>query len=82
MNTPENKDKPNSSPSGRLDGSAIILAGGLGTRLRGVINDLPKAMAPVNGKPFLHYIFKYLEISEIIIYNLKWIFNTTLARMF
>ena len=39
---------------------AIILAGGLGTRLRSVINDLPKPMAPVNGKPFLHYIFQYL----------------------
>ena len=39
---------------------AIILAGGLGTRLRSVINDLPKPMAPVNGNPFLHYIFQYL----------------------
>jgi D-glycero-alpha-D-manno-heptose 1-phosphate guanylyltransferase len=36
------------------------LAGGLGTRLRSVISDLPKPMAPVNGKPFLHYIFRYL----------------------
>ena len=39
---------------------AIILAGGLGTRLRPVISDLPKPMAPVNGKPFLHYLFQYL----------------------
>jgi D-glycero-alpha-D-manno-heptose 1-phosphate guanylyltransferase len=49
---------------------AIILAGGLGTRLRPVINDLPKPMAPVNGKPFLHYIFQYLErqaITEAIV---------------
>ena len=28
---------------------AVILAGGLGTRLRSVVNDLPKVMAPVNG---------------------------------
>jgi D-glycero-alpha-D-manno-heptose 1-phosphate guanylyltransferase len=35
---------------------AIILAGGLGTRLRSVVADLPKAMAPVNGKPFLAYL--------------------------
>jgi D-glycero-alpha-D-manno-heptose 1-phosphate guanylyltransferase len=39
----------------------IILAGGLGTRLRPVVNDLPKPMAPINGKPFLHYIFLYLQ---------------------
>ena len=39
---------------------AIILAGGLGTRLQGVIGAYPKCMAPVNGKPFLHYIMQYL----------------------
>lgn len=39
----------------------IVLAGGLGTRLQGVIGQYPKCMAVVNGKPFLHYIFKYLE---------------------
>ncbi len=32
---------------------AIVLAGGLGTRLRGVVPDLPKPMAPVAGRPFL-----------------------------
>jgi len=35
---------------------AIILAGGLGTRLRSVVSDVPKCMAPINGKPFLHYL--------------------------
>lgn len=39
----------------------IVLAGGLGTRLQSVIGLYPKCMAPVNGKPFLHYIFDYLE---------------------
>ena len=39
----------------------IVLAGGLGTRLRGVIGAYPKCMATVNGKPFLHYVFQYLE---------------------
>lgn len=40
----------------------IVLAGGLGTRLRSVTKDvLPKCMAPVNGKPFLHYLFHYLS---------------------
>jgi D-glycero-alpha-D-manno-heptose 1-phosphate guanylyltransferase len=35
---------------------AIILAGGLGTRLKPVVADLPKSLAPVNGKPFLAYL--------------------------
>ncbi len=39
---------------------AIILAGGFGTRLQGVVRDLPKPMAPVNGRPFLTYILDYL----------------------
>jgi D-glycero-alpha-D-manno-heptose 1-phosphate guanylyltransferase len=39
---------------------AIILAGGLGTRLRSVVHDLPKCMAPVAGKPFLHYVIQHL----------------------
>jgi len=47
------------------DYPAIVLAGGLGTRLRSVIQDIPKPMAPVNGKPFLHYIFQYLKQEQI-----------------
>src|SRR5690242_11917966 len=39
----------------------IVLAGGLGTRLRSVVADLPKCMAPVHKKPFLAYIIAYLE---------------------
>lgn len=39
----------------------IILAGGLGTRLRSAIGEVPKPMAPVDGKPFLHYQFLWLE---------------------
>lgn len=39
----------------------IVLAGGLGTRLRSVVSDLPKCMAPVAGRPFLHYLLKYME---------------------
>ncbi|MCB9065336.1 MAG: NTP transferase domain-containing protein [Chitinophagales bacterium] len=38
----------------------IVLAGGFGTRLRSVVEDIPKCMAPVNEQPFLHYVFKYL----------------------
>ena len=39
---------------------AIILAGGLGTRLRSVVSDVPKCMAPVAGKAFLFYIIQNL----------------------
>nr|ADE44327.1 putative nucleotidyl transferase [Burkholderia pseudomallei] len=40
---------------------AIVLAGGLGTRLRAVVPDLPKPMADVAGKPFLWWILRRLE---------------------
>ncbi len=40
---------------------AIVLAGGLGTRLQGVIGAYPKCMAEVNGKPFLAHLFDYLD---------------------
>ncbi len=40
---------------------AIILAGGLGTRLSSVVSDVPKCMAPVNGEPFLAYLLGNLE---------------------
>ena len=40
---------------------AIILAGGLGTRLRSAVPDLPKCMAPVAGKPFLWYVIGHLQ---------------------
>jgi len=49
---------------------AIILAGGLGTRLQPVLPDIPKCMAPVHGLPFLTYVFNYLEkyrIEEVIL---------------
>lgn len=44
---------------------AIILAGGLGTRLREAVPDLPKCMAPVAGKPFLSYVIDYLRMQGI-----------------
>lgn len=39
---------------------AIILAGGLGTRLKSVVPDLPKPMAPVAGRPFLAWVLDRL----------------------
>ena len=40
---------------------AVILAGGLGTRLRTVVKDVPKPMADINGKPFLEYLLNFLN---------------------
>ena len=44
---------------------AIVLAGGLGTRLRAAVPDLPKCMAPVNDRPFLAYIIDYYSSQGI-----------------
>ena len=48
----------------------IILAGGLGTRLRSVVSEVPKCMASVAGKPFLWYLLKYLtryNVSKVVL---------------
>ncbi|WP_167880831.1 sugar phosphate nucleotidyltransferase [Leptospira meyeri] len=45
-----------------MDIPIFILAGGRGTRLASVVNDVPKPLAPVNGKPFLLYLLEnYLD---------------------
>jgi len=44
---------------------AIVLAGGLGTRLKTVVSDVPKPMAPVAGKPFLLYLLNWLCLSGV-----------------
>jgi D-glycero-alpha-D-manno-heptose 1-phosphate guanylyltransferase len=45
---------------------AIILAGGLGTRLSSVLPDLPKPMAPIAGRPFLSYLIEFLRTCGIL----------------
>lgn len=44
---------------------AIVLAGGLGTRLRGVVPDLPKPLAPVAGRPFLAWLLDALAAASL-----------------
>ena len=39
---------------------AVILAGGFGTRLRAVVSDVPKPMAPIGGQPFLALLMAHL----------------------
>lgn len=48
-----------------MKNEAIILAGGKGTRLRSVVSDLPKPMAPVAGIPFLEHQLNYLHTQNI-----------------
>lgn len=44
---------------------AIVLAGGLGTRLRAAVPDLPKCMAPVAGRPFVDHVIRYYQKQGI-----------------
>lgn len=49
---------------------AIVLAGGFGTRLSTVVSDVPKPMAPINGRPFLEYLLDDLNekgISRVLL---------------
>lgn len=39
----------------------VVLAGGLGTRLRGILQETPKILAPVGGKPFLEHLLERLR---------------------
>lgn len=48
-----------------MNSEVIILAGGLGTRLKHLLNDIPKPMAPVNDVPFLTYLFRYLKKHQV-----------------
>ena len=48
---------------------AVLLAGGLGTRLRSVVSDRPKPMALIEGRPFMEYVIRGLArhgITDII----------------
>ncbi len=45
---------------------AVILAGGRGTRGKPYTEYFPKAMIPINGKPLVDYIVKYLKSFEFI----------------
>lgn len=45
--------------------SAVILAGGFGTRIKHLLGDLPKPMAPVNGRPFIEWVVRWLAAQNI-----------------
>ncbi|MFZ3048287.1 MAG: sugar phosphate nucleotidyltransferase, partial [Desulfatirhabdiaceae bacterium] len=45
--------------------TAMILAGGLGSRLRPVVSDRPKCLSLVLGRPFIMFLLDQLEKAEI-----------------
>ncbi len=50
--------------------TAVILCGGLGTRLRSVVADRPKVLAPIEGEPFLGYLLSHLRrqgVTDLIL---------------
>jgi D-glycero-alpha-D-manno-heptose 1-phosphate guanylyltransferase len=44
----------------------LILAGGLGTRLRPVVQEVPKSLAPIKGLPFLIYLLEWIYQQKIV----------------
>jgi D-glycero-alpha-D-manno-heptose 1-phosphate guanylyltransferase len=62
---------------------AIILAGGLGTRLKSAVPDLPKCMAPVAGRPFIDFVIKELLDQNIskIIFSLGYLHEIVLQHL-
>ena len=51
--------------SSNPDLTAVVLAGGMGTRLRPVVSQRPKVLADVNGRPFLAYLLDQLDAQGI-----------------
>lgn len=54
------------STSRLRDVPCLILAGGLGTRLRPVVGALPKPMAPIAGRPFLEYLVRWVRQAGFV----------------
>lgn len=61
----------------------IVLAGGLGTRLKSKVPSLPKCLAPINGKPFIYYLINYLKKNRVekIIFSLGYKSNEVLEYL-
>lgn len=61
---------------------AIILAGGQGTRLRPLVPDLPKCMAPVAGRPFIEYVLDHMADQGVtkVVLALGWGQDAVTAR--
>jgi NDP-sugar pyrophosphorylase family protein len=49
-----------------FDVDVLVLAGGLGSRLDGVLTGLPKILAPIDGRPFLEYLLDWLQGQGVV----------------
>jgi D-glycero-alpha-D-manno-heptose 1-phosphate guanylyltransferase len=56
---------PPASQRGAASSCAVILAGGLGTRVRSIWPNLPKPMIPVAGAPFLEWVLRYFSTQGV-----------------
>src|SRR2546422_5221866 len=75
MSTPAAVEQPGCLPQGASrrkshmeslrDIDAVVLAGGQGTRLRGVVPDRPKPLAEVAGRPFLSYVLDVVAAAGV-----------------
>ncbi len=45
--------------------TAVVLAGGFGTRIQHLLQNLPKPMAPVAGRPFVEWVVRYLKQQQL-----------------
>lgn len=45
---------------------AVVLAGGMGTRLQPFTDTAPKPMFPINGRPFIHYLMEQIALFGIM----------------
>lgn len=63
--------------------AALVLAGGLGTRLRSAVPDLPKCMAPVADMPFLGHVIAFLQEQGVqhLIFSLGYLHETIEAYL-
>ncbi len=62
MMQPSNRQE---SPTGQEDTQAVLLVGGMGTRLQPVLPSTPKALAPVGGRSFLELLIRHLQHQGI-----------------
>ncbi|TXZ88480.1 NTP transferase domain-containing protein [Vibrio cholerae] len=66
-----------------MEKTCIILAGGLGTRLRSVVADVPKCMAPIGTAPFLRILLNHLVSKgyEHFIFSLGYKAETVISYL-
>lgn len=62
---------------------ALLLAAGLGTRLRPLTETVPKCLVPIHGKPLLDYWFEHLFAAKVerVLVNLHWLPDTVRAHV-